>query len=828
MLHDCRLAWRTLRATPLISLLGALSLALGIGANTAVFSVINALLLRALPVTEPERLVLVTDATDHVRAWSYQIWREIRARAALFERSAAWSYGGVSLSPAGEAQMAEGLWASGSLFQTLGVPAAIGRTLTEADDNPQGTADGPVAMISHAFWLRRFGGAPDILGRPLTVDGVPVTIVGVTPRAFSGPEVGRAFDIILPLGVEALVRRQDSSVANSGITFLTIIARLNPGQSIESATSALRAAQGGIRDATIGDPAGFSSRAALERYLKEPFTLVPGARGYSGARDLRALYGRPLTVILTVVALLLLIACVNVANLLTARALARKRELSVRLALGASRRRLVRMLFAESLLLYAGGASLAVPIGMVAGRALVRQLSTAMNPVFLDVPFDGRVLTFTVVTTLLVTLVFGTAPAYRLSGVAPGDALTQERSPARGSRGRLPGVLVFAQVALSVVLLVVSGLLIRTFTALSSRPLGFDPGGVLVVTIDASRAEVDAGHRLSVYERAREAVRALPGVAEAALSLRTPVGRGQFTPRALISGIGDPQTVWGNLISPGWLAAFGTPIVAGRDLSESDRQGAPRVAVVNETFARRFSSGASPIGKSMTLYPGTSMALGPIQIVGVVRDAVYSSLRFDAPPSFYVPLAQFDHLPALGIRTIALSVKSAGPPPMLLARAVADAVARVDPRLTLTFRPLTAQVDASLAQERLVARLAGCFGALALLLAGLGLYGVTAHDVAMRRAEIGIRLALGAQPRGIARLVLARASFSVGAGLAAGLLVSLWATSFVSSLLYGLRPRDPVTLTGALIVLASVAAMASWLPARRAARTDPAVVLREA
>jgi len=331
-----------------------------------------------------------------------------------------------------------------------------------------------------------------------------------------------------------------------------------------------------------------------------------------------------------------------------------------------------------------------------------------------------------------------------------------------------------------------------------------------------------------LYERGLDAVRALPGVAAAALSLTTPVGPGQFTPRMEMAGPPvDPQgPIWGNLISPGWFTTFGTPLVAGRDLANGDRKGAPRVAVVNQAFVRKLING-NPIGQTFTLYPRTPRSLGPIEIVGVAADAVYFSVRAPAPPTFYVPLAQFDYLTEIGIRTINLSVMTRTQSPTMLTRSVATALAAENPQVGLTFRTLSDQVSASLTQERVVAMLAGFFGALALLLAGLGLYGVTAYAVSRRRTEIGIRMALGAAPAGVVRLVLSRVSTLVGIGVIAGAAASLWASQFVAPLLYGLEPRDAGTVAGAAFVLAAVGAVAGWLPAYRASHIDPAEVLRD-
>jgi predicted permease len=458
----------------------------------------------------------------------------------------------------------------------------------------------------------------------------------------------------------------------------------------------------------------------------------------------------------------------------------------------------------------------------------VRQLSTPESTVFLNLSLDRHVLGFTILLTMVVTLLFGVAPVLRASRAAPMDALKQQ-TRATTARGRqtLTSWLVIVQVSLSLVLAVAAGLFIRTFSSLTTRPLGFDPAPVLLAKVDAHHTTDDAVQRIALYNSARDAVRRVPDVAEAALSLTTPVGPGQFTPLVEIDRISDTHgPVWANLISPGWFSTFQMPLLAGRDLTDRDRAGAPRVAVVNEAFARKFVAG-NPVGHTITLYPHTPRAMGPIEIVGVVGDAVYASLRSPAPPTYYIPLAQFDYLPELGIRSIDISIRSKGAAPMSLARSVGPALTAVNPRLTLTFRPLVSQLDAALVRERLIAVLAGFFGMLAVLLAGLGLYGLTAYAVTSRRTEIGIRMALGAPAARVIRLIVARTSLMVGAGMILGVCASLWTSRFVRSLLYGVEPNDPVTLISALTLLAVVAGFSALLPARRAVRIDPAVVLRD-
>jgi len=820
--QEIRLAARSLRANPVVAIVAILSLALGIGANTAMFSIVDSLLLRPLPVKDPAQLALVTDGTTgHVRVWSNPVWMQIRQRPDLFARSAAWSFTRFDLASGGEAQPVDGAWVSGSFFDMLGVPAIVGRVLADEDDRP-GARGGAVAVISYPFWQRHFDGAKDVVGRSLRIADVPFMIVGVTPRGFFGPDVGRSVDVMMPLADEPLIRGRDS-VLETETTFLTIGVRLRSDQPRAVAEAALNAVRPQIRAATVGVVATFSSGEGYLRYLGTPFTLVPGATGFSVIREE---YQRPLMTILAVVALLLLIACINIANLLAARAIAKRSELALRLALGAPRWRLVRQLLTESALLYAVGAVAGLAIAVWGSRALVGQIVSPIDNVFLDLSLNARILLFNAAVAAAATLLSGTVPAFcRSAQPAAMEALHSQRRVMAG-RASLPHLLIAVQIALSLVLVVAAGLFVRTFASLTSRSFGFDADRVVVVIVDAHHTENDPAPRLAEYERVRDAVRAVPGVADAALSLTTPVANGQFTPRISMDEAVPPGPVWANLITPGWFATYGTALVAGRDIADSDRRGGVRVAVVNEAFARMFGSGRPIIGRTFVMYPATPRQLGPIRIVGIVRDAVYGSLRGPAPPTYYVPIVQFDHLMAVGIKTINLSVRSSAGSPMPLTRSIADAVASVDPRVSLTFRPLSAQISASLSRERIVAVLGATFGNLALLLAAIGLYGVTAYAVAQRRTEIGIRMALGADRGAIERLVLARVSAIVAAGIVAGVVLSAWAATFVSKLLYGLQPRDPATLAGAAVTLAVVSGAAGWLPAWRASRIDPAEVLR--
>jgi predicted permease len=828
-MSDLRLALRTLRATPVVSAVAILSLALGIGANTAMFSLVNSLLLRALPVKEPAQLVILGDASE-LRAgeYTYAIWDQIRRHSQIFDGAFTWSSTRFNLSKGGRTEFIDGIWASGRMFDTLGVPAILGRALSEADDERGGGPDGPVAVISYAYWQRRYDGDPRAVGQTIDIERIPFTIVGVAPPSFFGPEVGRTFDVVVPIGDEPLVRGAETFLDARSTWWLEVIARLKPGDSIASAQAALRGVQPQIREGSL--PTNWSGKD-LNGFLADPFTLKPAATGDS---TLRQRYERPLLLLLIVVALVLLIACANIANLLMARATTRRHELSVRLALGASTWRLARQLLAESLVMSSCGAALGLVVAQWASRLLVRQLSTQTTHVFLELGLDWRVLAFTTLVAIVTALLFGTAPAFRASDVQPIDAIKEHgRDGAGHHRVGLANGLVVVQVMLSLVLVVAAGLFVRTFGALATLHLGFDRDRVLVATVNAQRTEIPPAERLAVYERLHDALAAAPGVAAAGVSVVTPVSGMAWNNRIAVSGsveLPERQRLsYFNAITPGWLATFGTPLLGGRDVAPGDTNTAPHVVLVNQSFARKFLNGANPIGHTVTV--GTFDARGrppqSLEIVGLVADAVYRNLRDPVPPTMYVPLQQLDTGPRPAPPSISVSVRSASASPTLLTRTVAEAIARVNPDLAVTFRPLADQVNASLTQERLVAMLAGFFGGLALLLAGLGLYGVTSYAVSRRRTEIGIRLALGAPPGGVVRLVLGRVSLLVSIGIAAGCGVSLWAAQFVSTLLYGLQPRDPATMIGAAAILAAVGALAGWLPAYRASRLDPAMVLRD-
>jgi predicted permease len=818
-MQDLRDALRALRASPVVSAVLILSLALGIGANTALFSILNAIILKPLPVEDPDSLVRISGGADRT-TFTKAVWEQIRHQR-LFAGTLAWLSARFDLSRGGPTEFVDGMWASGNAFAILGVQPALGRLIGEDDDRAGGGPDGPVVVISHRLWRQRFAGAPDVIGRTLTLDRVAFRIVGVTAASFTGLDVGLPFDVAVPISAMALTGRVDPKSDGRTGPWLNVMARLQPGDAIASAGTRLRAAQAEIREATLPD---YPRQEYRDAFLREPFEVVPLRASSS---FLKRRYERPLKALLLVVALVLVIACANIANLLLARTAARRHELGVKRALGASRLRLARQLAIESLLLAVIGTALGALVAAWTSRALVLQLSTWSYAVFLDLSPDARALGVTAGIAAAAALLFGTVPALRAASVDPVEALRSARTTAYGAaRIGLAGALVVGQIAISLVLVAAAGLFARSFRTLATLDVGFDRDAVLVADADVRKTTVPEDGRAAFAHRIRDAAAAAPGVRAASVSVVLPAGMMKGTRNIRIPGArrnSEAVTVQTNEMTPGWFETLGLRLVTGRDFTDADRAGAPAVAVVNEAFVRRYLRSRPALA---AVIEDTTVPEKPrsVEIVGVVADAIYYSIREQAPPTLYQPLAQS---PWRMFYTFNLCVRGASGVSTNLQRAVAEAVARVDPNVSLTFRPLRDQIDGTFAQERLLALVSGFFGALSLLLASLGLYGVTAHAVTRRRGEIGIRAALGAAPAAVTRMILRSVAGLVGLGISIGLLASLGLGRLAASLLFGIEPRDPATLGGAGALLALVAMLAGWLPSRRAARIDPMTVLKE-
>jgi predicted permease len=816
-----RSAIRSLRATPLVSGIAILSLALGIGANTAIFSIVDALILRSLPVEHATRLGVMRSG-EFRSSWTNPLWEALRRRPELFDGAFAAGRTNFNAADAGEVDLVDGAFTSGAYFDVLGVEPQLGRFYTPADDARGGGPDGAVAVISHALWQERFGGARDVIGRSFVLNRVAYTVIGVAPREFFGHEVGRRVDVYVPLGTEPLIRGTESSLDRRSTWWLAVFVRTKPGQTLEQASAILATAQAGMREETIPDN---WRPQDIARYLEDPLRLDPAASGIS---SLRRRYERPLMALTAVVAFTLLIACGNIANLLLARASARRHEFAVRTALGASRWRMARQLLAENLVLSALGAAAGVLVAVWGSRLIVSQIATTSNRVMLDIGVDWRMLSFTAVVAIATTLLFGIAPALLATRVPPMEAMKdQGRGGTSGRQARFPSTLVLAQVSLSLMLLVAAGLFVRTFTSLAKLDLGFVPQSVLVMNVGAQRTGIEPEQRGLLYQRMREAALAVPGVTNAALSVVTPVSGSQWNniieiPEKL--NLPEEERVVNlNYLSEGWFETMRTPIVAGRDFEPRDRVGTPRVAIVNRKFAEKYFDGENPVGKIFHEPARLERAAVPIEIVGLAGDAVYEGLRDPLTPTAYYAGSQ-DPTPG---SSVTLTVRTQTTNPVELTRSLTAALLSVNPDLSMTFRALDDYIAAALSQERLIAMLSGFFGALALLLAALGLYGITAYSVVRRRSEIGIRLALGASPASVVRGILSRTGLLVVSGILLGGLASWWASRFVAALLFGLPPTDPATIVSAMVILAAVSALAGWIPARRAALVDPAEALRE-
>ena len=821
---DLRRAARSLRAAPAVTIAAILTLTLGIGATTAIFSVANGLALRPLPVKEPQSLVTITSGTalrygfKGGAGWSFGMWDQLRQRSGAFDGALAWSLQRLDLSEGGEMQPASVLIASGGFFDVLGVPAVIGRTFHAADDVPGGGPDGAVAVISHSLWQRRFGARQDVRGSRLLIEQVPVTIVGVAPEWFRGVEIGQHFDVALPFGTDALVRGRRSFVNNENALVLLVMLRLKSGQSVPSATAALRTMQPQILSPDAPE------------FLKEPFVLVDASRGVSDR--LRQQYVYPLVILSIVSGIVLVIVCFNIANLLLSRASARRPEDSIRLALGAPRWRLGRQYFVEAGALAAVGTLGGVLFASWANRPIVSQLPSGGGPVSIDLSMDWRVFAFTAGLAVLAVVVFGTAPALYAARVAPIEAMRDAGRGVTGGRtGLLSGSLLIAQVALSIVLLAGAVMFVRTLNQLIGVPLGFDPSGMLVVSVNSARSKIQSADGPQSSERRLEAVMSVAGVLKAAGSVWTPVGTGggglltdargrRLETDARGRRVESVRRAAFNFVTPGWFATYRTDVKMGRDFEITDGPTAPRVAIVNETLYRSLMAEGQTLGGTIPCGNGTCT------IVGVVADAVYGqSLRDAAPPTVYMPFAQSAGVgpPNAPFR---ISLRADGSPAGLMSR-LAARLRDVDPGLTFSFRSPQQDLDASVAQERIIAMLSGFFAVIALMLCVIGLYGVSSYAVSRRVAEIGIRLALGAKPHAVVRAMLGRIALFIVAGAGLGIGTTLWLSRFVAPLLYGLEPQDPLVLLGSALGLAMVALLAGAIPVWRATRIDPAQVLRD-
>jgi putative ABC transport system permease protein len=825
LFQDVRYAIRALRSAPGFAAVAILSLALGIGANTAIFSLIDAVILKSLPVRHPEELVQVMMGRESYTGFTNPTWEHLRDRQDVFSGIFAYSRWAFNLSTGGAANSVSGNYVSGHYFDTLGVHAALGRTLTPADDT-RGCVGS--AVLSYGFWQSEYGGRAGILGKTISIDRHPIEIVGVTEPGFNGTEVGASSDVMVPLCAITHIgtgypRMLDTNFYPVG--WLQVVGRLKHGLSRSQATARLKTLAPQIYRAAFeqrglvmenGRQLGPQERA---EYLKRTFDTYPAANGISW---LRREYRLALIVLMSMVGVVLLIACANVANLLLARGAVRQREIAIRMALGGGRGRLIRQLLTESLLLSGIGAAVGILFAEWGARMLVRFLDVS-----LDLSLDIRLLAFTASVAVLTGLAFGIAPAWRGTRVDPQSTLkANARGVIEGTRLGLGKILVMAQVALSLLVLVGAGLMLSTFWKLTSLDAGFERSRVLLVTVNLRDGNYPREQWSAVYRDLLDQLRAVPGVRSASISSFTPVCHCRWMAEVMLEGYTpksrDDAMANFNNVSDRYFETIGTPMASGRDFNSHDTSNSPKVAIVSKSMAQKYFAAANPVGRHFRIRDGDSIS-NPVEIVGMVEDAKYYSLRAEPSPLIFIPWSQGG--PAGPLTTFEL--RPAGGAPTTLTSGVKSAIARVNRDVSIEFETLAGKVDTTIEREKLLASLSGIFGALALLLAAIGLYGVMSYNVARRRNEIGIRMALGAQQSRVLRMVLGEVAILIGTGLAVGFGAALGATRLITTFLYGLQPDDPWTLGSAVVVLAGAALLAGYLPAQRASKLDPMAALRD-
>jgi predicted permease len=827
VLQDLRFAFRTLRKAPLFTSVAVLSLALGIGANTAIFSLIDQLILQLLPVQNPEELVLLTARGSHygsntgANAISYPMYQDFRDKNTVFQGMFCRYGTAFSMSYEGKTELASGEFVSGNYFPVLGVGAALGRTFTAQDDLNQGGH--PQAVLSYGYWKTRFAGSPDVLGKKLVLNGYPITIVGVSQPGFDGVEPGYSPQIRVPMMMKKeLTPGPFYSLNDRRGRFVQAFGRLKPGMTLEHAKAGLQPLLHQILQMEVQDKAfARATPHTKEQFLKMSMDVLPASKGRSG---LRQQFTNPLYALMAIVALVLLIACSNVANLLIARATARQKEIAVRLAIGASRARLIGQLMWESLLLSLAGGAAGIGLAMLIDRGLISFLPQGVTPYTLSSTPDVRMLGFTLAVSIVTGLIFGLAPALQSTRPAlAGTLKDQAGSVVGGTSVGLRKALVVAQVALSLLLLVGAGLFMQSLNNLRTLNPGFVTDNLISFALNPMLNGYTQERGLQFYRQLTEKLSQKPGVVSSTLAVMPLLDGSEWDSSVTVEGYAAKQGEWINphmqFVSPGFYATLKVPVLLGRDFTIRDGKGAPKVGIVNERFAKRYFTG-SPVGRHVGMGgdPGTKT---DIEIIGVVADTRYEGLRDEIPHELYIPYPQLE-----SVQGMTAYVRAAGDPTQLL-NSMRTLVNEVDPNVPIyRLRTLEQQLDKSLMSERLLASLSSVFGTIATLLAAIGLYGVMAYMVTRRTREIGIRMALGARSTTVIWLVMREVMLLASIGVAIGLVGAFGATRLVQAQLFGILPTDLLTMIGGAFGIAAVAALAGYLPARRATTIDPMIALR--
>jgi predicted permease len=836
LLADVRLVVRTWLKAPSFAAIAILSIALGIGANAAVFTLVDQVLLRRLPVKDPHELVQVTfSGTRYGSNWgdgselSVPVYKELRDNTKAFAGVFARFGVAITAGAAGKSERVAGELVSGSYFPVLGVGAALGRTIGEDDDRmPNGH---PVAVLSHGYWRTRFNGDPSVLGSTITLNNQPYTVIGVARAGFDGVEIGRQTQVFVPLMMKARITPTWDALDQRLYRWVRVFGRLAPGVTRDQAKAALDPFYAGVLERDLAD-SDFARAAqdTRQRYATNTLVLADGSQGRS---SLRRNLTTPLWVLMATAGGVLVIACANVANLLLARGAARQREMAVRLALGATRRRLIAQLLVESLLLAGAGGALGIGIAALGAPIL---LGFFVNP---DVPQpisttpDWRILAFTGAVTMLTGVLFGLAPAFQSSRPSVAPTLKASATGVLGGQARLRKVLVAVQITVSVLLLIGAALFIRTLNNLLAVDVGFETARLVSFGLDPALSGYDHVRTQSFTRSLLERLNRAPGVESAAL-VNVPLLQGnQWGTSITVEGYtpkpDENSNQLGNLVSPGYFKTMGIPILAGRDFSDRDARAVPppagtpdhRVAIVNEQFARHYYGDANPIGRRIG-FGGNPNTPTPIEIIGVARDSKYTNIRDATQRQVF-----FAFFEAPRPSSFTAYVRTNRPAASVLAT-IRQTVAELDPNIPVHgTRTLESQVALSLSRERMVATMTVVFGSLATLLAVIGLYGVMSYTVARRTREIGVRVALGATSRRIGWLVIREVLVITVAGIVVALPAAWWLGRYVSTQLYGVEPHDPIAMTAAVMLSLIVAVIAGLIPSNRAARLDPTVALRQ-
>jgi predicted permease len=836
--QDLRFGLRMLRKNPGFTAVAVLTLALGIGANTAIFSIVNAVMLSSLPIHDAGSLLVLQWSANHEHnggtssygdcdqnrgggrltdcSLSYPMFKEVKAQANLFSGVAAFA-GPETLIVGGngQASMAHGELVSGDYFSTLGVVPELGRVLEPVDESPAAEA---VAVLSYPYWQSAFGGSPSVLGRTIRLNGMPVRVVGVADRNFTRLTPGQNLDMWLPLTLTSGKRLKidwGNNFLDPAQWWLTTVARLRSGVNRRQAEAALTVL---FRNAVLS-----TEKPQMKPDDDPHLELVPAQRGLMG---IRSTLGTPLYILMGAVGMVLLISCANVAGLLLARARAREKEMTMRAALGAGQARMLRQLLTESVLLATAGGLLGIFLAYwLAGSLAAFVSSNSEAQIVGNAGVNAGVLVFTALTSVLCGILFGLAPALwsarSNTGAALKDNATQVTGPHSGGPGGwrvgLGGVLVIGQVALSVVVLIGAGLLVRTLANLKGMNPGFETRNLLHFGVNPDLSGYEKERVQNLYDEMQRRLAALPGVLSVSCASEVLLNGGLWSTDVHVEGAPKDSRANTSMlaVSEGYFETMGIGLLTGRAFTASDLHSKQDVAIVNQSFVRQYLQGRNPIG--LHLQGGSDDNPENREIVGVLADAKYATLRREVEPTTYVPLrtgpAYFE------LRT--------GPKPEALMPAVRKLLGDLDEDLPVYgMRSETETIDRLLFNERLVARLSSLFGVLALLLAGVGLLGLLSYEVARRSGEIGVRMALGARPEGVVWLVLRRGLFLVATGTAAGILVAAWLTRYLGSLLYGVPNTDPLTFAAVTCALLTVALLACWIPAWRATRVEPMVALR--